>query len=250
MAFGLVLILNGCAQRTSEGSIYQLKMYHVDSAEKEEALGRFLEMAYLPALRRAGIADVGVFKPIADNFSGLIYVLIPYSDISQFLNLEKALTKDKAYAESGKYYLEAGHRDPPYVRIESILMTAFTGMSKAAIPRLDGQRTEHVYELRSYESPTERHYKQKVKMFNEGDEISIFDRLGFNAVFYGEVISGGRMPNLMYMTSFRDMEDRNQRWARFDDDPAWKALKSQQEYKNSVSHSDIILLQQLSYSGF
>jgi hypothetical protein len=35
-----------------------------------------------------------------------------------------------------------------------------------------------------------------------GGEVPLFVRLGFNAVFYGEVIVGSHMPNLMYMTTF------------------------------------------------
>jgi hypothetical protein len=45
-------------------------------------------------------------------------------------------------------------------------------------------------------------------MFNEGGEIELFKRLNFNAVFYASVISGSRMPNLMYMTSYESKADR------------------------------------------
>jgi hypothetical protein len=54
---------------------------------------------------------------------------------------------------------------------------------------------------------SEKKYWKKVEMFNEGGEIDLFSRLNFNAVFYAEVISGPTMPNLMYMTSFENMED-------------------------------------------
>ena len=39
-------------------------------------------------------------------------------------------------------------------------------------------------------------------MFNAGGEIDIFTKLNFNAVFYGDVIVGSHMPNLMYLTCF------------------------------------------------
>ena len=61
---------------------------------------------------------------------------------------------------------------------------------------------ERIYELRSYQGATEKYYRRKVEMFNEGGEVNIFKRLEFNPVFFGEVISGPAMPNLMYMTSF------------------------------------------------
>jgi hypothetical protein len=49
-------------------------------------------------------------------------------------------------------------------------------------------------------------------MFNLGDEIRLFKKLGFNAVFYGEVLSGAQMPNLMFMTSFNNMAAHDQHW--------------------------------------
>jgi hypothetical protein len=87
-------------------------------------------------------------------------------------------------------------------------------------------------------------------MFNEGGEIKLFSRLNFNAVFYGDVLAGDRMPNLMYMTSFENMEDRDAHWKEFGNSPEWKQLTSMQEYKNNVSKSDIILMKAKKYSDF
>jgi len=56
-------------------------------------------------------------------------------------------------------------------------------------------------------------------MFNAGGEITIFNKLNFNSVFYGDVIAGCRMPNLMNMTSFENMADREAHWKEFTDDP-------------------------------
>ena len=76
----------------------------------------------------------------------------------------------------------------------------------------------------------------------------IFRRLGFNAVFYAEVLSGSRMPNLMYMTTFRDQADRDARWKSFSADPDWKKLSAMEEYKNNVSKADKFFLRPVEYS--
>jgi hypothetical protein len=107
-----------------------------------------------------------------------------------------------------------------------------------------------VYELRSYESASEKKYWKKVEMFNEGGEIDLFSRLNFNAVFYAEVISGPAMPNLMYMTSFENMEDRNAHWKAFSNDPKWKELTSMKEYEKTVSKNVILFLRPKSYSSY
>ena len=47
----------------------------------------YLKDAYLPALHRAGIPVVGVFKPVeADTaFGKLVYVFIPFKTVDQFI---------------------------------------------------------------------------------------------------------------------------------------------------------------------
>lgn len=87
-------------------------------------------------------------------------------------------------------------------------------------------------------------------MFNEGGEIPLFKRLQFNAVFYGEVIAGSRMPNLMYITSFENMADRDAHWQAFRDDAQWKELSAKPEYKNNVSRNETILTSPTDYSDY
>jgi hypothetical protein len=85
-------------------------------------------------------------------------------------------------------------------------------------------------------------------MFNDGDEVGLFKRLGFNAVFYAEVMAGSRMPNLMYMTTFENKASRDQHWNAFRDDAQWKQLSGMAEYKNNVSKIEIFFLHPTEYS--
>jgi hypothetical protein len=133
--------------------------------------------------------------------------------------------------------------------METILLQAFPLAPQLQVPALKAEKKDRVYELRSYESATEKIFKNKVQMFNEGDEIGLFKRLNFNAVFYSEVIAGGKMPNLMYMTSFENMADRDAHWKSFVDAPYWKKLSAMPEYQHNVSHIDITFLRPTDYSG-
>lgn len=230
---------------------YQLKIYHLKNDSQAERVDQFLETTYVPALHKAGIESVGVFKPMEENAADqLIYVFIPFQSFDKFQNLPKGLMEDQQYLASGSDYLEASFDNVPYERIESILLYAFTGMPGPAVPELEAEKSDRVYELRSYEGPTEKYYVNKVKMFNHGDEVSIFDRLDFNAVFYAEVLSGSRMPNLMYMTAFNSKADRDKHWEAFNNDSKWKELKGMEEYQHNVSKADIILLHPTAYSDF
>ncbi|MBO9727998.1 MAG: NIPSNAP family protein [Chitinophaga sp.] len=247
----LLALLLLCAVNLSakERQFYQIKIYHLKTAAQETLVDNYLEKAWLPALHRAGIKQVGVFKPVVTDTADIrIYVLIPYQSLEQFATLHQTLLTDKTLAANGAEYTDAPWNNIPYTRIESILLQAFPGMPVLEAPSLQSPKSERVYELRSYESPSEKYHVNKVKMFNTGDEIGIFKNLHFNAVFYASVISGPRMPNLMYMTTFNNKEDRDAHWKAFGADPKWKSLSALEEYAHNVSKSEITFLRPTNYS--
>jgi len=231
---------------------YQLTIYHYNNHNQRLILDNYLQQALLPALHRIGIKQVGVFSSLGnDTLSDkLLYVLIPVKKMDWVVALDEKLTADTLYQTAGAAYINAVYTNPPYSRIETLLLRAFSRAPELQQPSLNAPKKERVYELRSYESATEKIFRNKVQMFNEGDEIGLFKRLNFNAVFYGEVLSGCKMPNLMYMTSFENMADREAHWKRFVDDPYWKKLSSLPEYQHNVSHIDITFLQPADYSDF
>jgi hypothetical protein len=229
---------------------YAIRVYQLKTKEQEARTDHFLQVAFLPALHRLGIQATGVFKPLGNDTASIrrIYVLIPLKTLEQFAALPASLAKDPAYLTDGKDYLDAAYDDPAYNRFETILLQAFPDMPVHAKPTLNGPLTERIYELRSYEGPTEKLFANKVQMFNQGGEVPLFQRLDFNAVFYASVLSGEKMPNLMYMTSFDSMASRELHWKNFNNDPFWKNLVASPEYQHNVSHVDIVFLQPAAYS--
>lgn len=248
----LSILTCNAAANVVQKEFYQLKIYHVKNSEQERLLDEFLAKAYLPALHQAGIAKIGVFKPVssvdAAPVEKLIYVFIPFHSHAAIAKLNQKLAKDQDYLRAGKPYLEAPYTNPPYDRLEIIFMTAFEGHPKFALPKLSSPAKTRIYELRSYESHTEAIAKNKIEMFNKGGEIDLFNRLNFNAVFYGEVISGSHMPNLMYLTTFENKADRDAHWKAFSADPFWKELSAMPKYKNNVSKNDTKFLYPTDYS--
>lgn len=247
----LVLLVSVAAKEPSTW-YYEIRVYRLADAADEARMDTYLEKALVPALHRNGIKKVGVFKPIkADTiYNKRIYVLIPYKSLNEFEKTNTALLKDAQYLTDGSDYINATHTDPPYTRIETTLLKAFKFMPEPAVPNLKGTKQERVYELRSYEGATDKLYQSKVHMFNEGGEIKLFNRLNFNAVFYGEVLSGSNMPNLIYMTSFENKADRDAHWKSFGEAPEWKAMVVLPQYQNTVSKNTQFLLNPTSYSDF
>lgn len=230
---------------------YEIKIYTIRSGDQAKVLNDYLKNAYIPAAHRAGLGKIGVFTPVESDttyFGKRVYVLTPFTSLEQFASLNEALQKDKAYLEAGKEYINAVYTSPPFERVESIVLKAFSYMPALEAPKLTSPASDRIYELRSYEGHTEKIFRNKVQMFNEGGEVTLFRRLSFNAVFYAEVLAGGRMPNLMYMTSFENQASRDEHWKAFVADPEWKKLSSMPEYQNNVSKINIYLLHPAAYS--
>ena len=248
----LLILITSCKVKPTR-EIYSLTLYRLDTVTQEQMVDEYLSKALLPALHRTGINSVGVFKPVPQDslaFGKRIWVLVPHRSLEEFHRTTEALLNDAEYNNAGRTYLEATHEQTPYNRMEVTLMEAFVGMPNMEKPQLKGPREQRIYELRNYEGPTEKRNRSKVKMFNAGDEIGLFRTLGFNSVFFGEVLAGSRMPNLMYMTTFDNMATRDAHWKQFFEHPHWKELIAIEEYKNTVSKAEIYLLQPTSYSDF
>jgi hypothetical protein len=246
----VILSFNGYSKPTNK-MIFQFRVYHLKDNNQVSMTDNFLKDAYLPALHRLGIKNIGVFKPLANDTAvdKLIYVLIPFTSLDQWMKITDRLQSDAAFKKAGENFLHADSKMPAFQRMESILLNAFDGQPGMVLPKQ--KDPTRVFELRSYESPTLHLADKKRAMFNN-DELKIFTRLGFDPVFYAEVISGSRMPNLMYMPIFKSVEDRNAQWKTFGGDAKWKEISTDPANENnvSVSHIDSILMHSTDYSDY
>lgn len=230
---------------------YIIKIYHCNKNEQLPIIDDYLKNNYIPLLHKIGCSTIGVFKPIGNDtlLDKQIVMFIPFKNFKTynlFQNLEN--NQEDNIKNSNLLYNQAAYNNPPYNRIEICLLRAFKNMPNFEIPQLTGSINEKIYEYRSYESATENLYKSKLNMFNEGREIEIFKRLNFNAIFYGDVLIGSRTPNLIYMTSFNNMQEREEHWKNFSNDPTWKNLLKKPMYNNNVSKADIVLMHATPYS--
>jgi hypothetical protein len=147
----------------------------------------------------------------------------------------------------GGSILNAPMDDPAFVRVESTLLRAFEAMPALAPSESAGKTSRRIFELRTYESHSDRAALNKLKMFNAG-EIPIFRRAGLTPVFFGETVVGARMPSLSYMLTFPNIAARDAAWGAFGKDPEWKTLSADPQYRDNVSAISDIILQPTSYS--
>lgn len=249
----LCFYINTISAQEKNRQFYQLKTYTFSTDEQLEQTDDFLKNAYLPALKRQNIGNIGVFKPKTyapnDTLQRTI-LLIPFASLEAFEALETQLLNDITFQRDGADFITAAHDKQPYVRIGSILLKAFEDMPMLKPSPLQSERKDRIYELRSYQSPTLAYHQNKLEMFNAGGEVTLFDDLGFNAVFYSSVLSGPDMPNLVYMVTFKDEASRDAHWKAFSDSPIWQKLSALPKYQDNVSHIDSVFLYPTDYSDY
>jgi len=228
---------------------YELRRYHLLRGPQVKLAADFFGGALVPALNRLGISPVGVFDVEIGPESPAVYVLIPSASVETLLTVEFRLNRNDDYLKAGAAFLNAPAQQPAYVRMESSLMVAFEGMPRLKVPPATAEHRARMFELRTYESPTDQDHVRKVEMFNSG-EFDVFDKAGFWQVFYGDTLIGSRMPNLTYMLCFEDLADRSRKWEAFRSAPEWKKLSSLPRYtfEEIVSNITNIILKPAPYS--
>ena len=225
-----------------EREYFELRRYRLHGGAKKNMLGNFLRDVGIPAMNRVGIGPVGVFNAKYGPSEPTLYVLMVHKNIESVVTAADRLLADEKLAKSD--FVNASSGDVGYVRVESSLMAAFKDMPKLKVP----EKRPRIFELRIYESHSIKAGKKKVEMFNEGGEIAIFKKTGLNPVFFGETIIGPMMPNLTYMLCFDDLVDRDKRWGVFGGSDEWKKLRSDPQYKDTVSNITDIILRPTGYS--
>jgi hypothetical protein len=223
---------------------YEHRTYHLLPGGRNGAIHEFLEKAAIPAWNRLGIGPVGVFTGVYGGAWTDLEVLLPHPSLESIAAAPAALAGDAAFQEAGAAFLNAAPGAPEFVRYESSLMRAFSGMPKLVAP----EKKDRIFEIRTYESHSEKFAKKKIEMFNEGGEIAIFLETGLTPVFFGETLIGARMPNLTYMVVFDDMPDHDASWKAFGGDEKWKALSGDEQYKDTVSNIHNRILRPMGYS--
>jgi hypothetical protein len=236
----------------AEREFYLIQIYHCNSAAQINGVDTYLKNTYLPYLHKKGIQKIGVFAPIDNDTASdkRIYVWLPMPSLNTLDILDQDVEQLDPMTKNALVDLENADGSLPYTRVERIITKSFIDQPKYVKESSLIKSPGRIYEYRSYESPTENMHLRKVHMFNQGGEVVLFKRLNFNAIFYSKAIVGARMPNLIYMTSFNNMEDRNEHWKAFVASPEWQSISNMPKYMNSVNRNETVLMYARDYADF
>jgi len=232
--------------------LYELRLYRADTAEKAEVMDGFFRTAAIPALNRLGVKPVGVFRLLeADKKAPEamrphdFYVLLRHASAESLTTATAKLMGDAKFMTAGAAVHKAPKNNPVYRRIESTLLLSFDEMPKLDTPARGASRQ---FQLRIYESHNQRFGQKKIEMFNAGGELAVFGLCGLSPVFFGEALTGSRVPNLTYMLAFESQEARVAAWGKFLKHPRWLKLRGDPQNKDTVSNITNLLLKPAPYS--
>ena len=230
---------------------YEIRRYHLRRGPGQQVVDEYLRQAAVPAWQRAGAGPVGVFSVMIGADSPSFYVVLPHKSLDAFSSMPERLAADAEYQTAGAAYLNAAATQPAFVRIETSLARAFETMPRLELPFGGGEngKKARIFELRTYESHSEKAARKKIEMFNTG-EIAIFRRAGLQPVFFGETLIGQKMPNLTYMLVYEDMPAHDKQWSAFSSDPEWKKLSTTPGFTDAdiVSNISNMYLRPTAYS--
>jgi hypothetical protein len=223
------IAFGGDAAAKAEGAAareyYLLRRYSLASGPQTRLTESYFQDALIPALKRMGLGPVGAFKLDIGPETPSYWLLIPGSNAEALATLDLQLAGDAAFLKAADAFWNARAAAPAYQRVDSTLLAAFHGWPKATSPAAAATKAKRIFQLRTYESPSDGEHALKVEMFHSG-EFEIFLKAGFHPVFFGDTLIGSRMPSLTYMLSFGDTEELNAKWDVFRNDAEWKKLSS------------------------
>ena len=114
--------------------------------------------------------------------------------------------------------------EPPATADASVTLLEPTSYSPEL--ELGGGEKGRIFEMRLYHSPSWPQLELLHERF-AGPEIGIFHRLGIRPVLYSSTLAGRHLPNLVYVTPFADLGERERAWGAFMADPEWHRVRAE-----------------------
>ena len=154
------------------------------------------------------------------------------------LDVLHKLLADADYQKAAKPFVTGTGAQPSVMRVDSSLLQAFPKYPKLTLPQAAVAKKTRIYEIRTYESPSDQLHQIKMEQMQAG-EAEIFQSVGAWTVFFADTLVGSRLPKLTYMLGYEDLAARDRVWTAFAASPAWKELNSRPRYTADTLVSNI-----------
>ena len=164
-----------------------------------------------------------------------VAVIVGFDSLDELWTVRSKIHSDTDLLKSFEAW--ENNPEPPYEHYSTSLLEAADYCPE--IKADDAPRpTPRIFELRTYHSPTHRQLKALHERF-AGPEIKIFHRSGVHPILYSSTLMGQNMPNLVYLTPFDNLAEREKAWAAFGADPEWVKVRAESIEKHGQISSVI-----------
>ncbi len=215
---------------------YLIRRYNLRSGPQLKLTEDYFAHALIPALAHMGLGPVGALQLDFGAETPAYFLIVPGPTADDLAALDLKLSADQSFLESAAPFWDATAAAPAFERVESWLLKAFAGWPKVTPPA--NAQEKRIFQLRTYESPSNGEHVRKVEMFHSG-EFEIFLKSGFHPVFFGDTLVGSRMPSLTYMLCFGDLAELEAKWDAFRNHPEWKKLSANPRFAFDAIVSNI-----------
>ncbi|MCC7157049.1 MAG: NIPSNAP family protein [Bryobacterales bacterium] len=216
--------MSTAAAAPARARYYVLDNYYLKNGSQGDRLAEYLRNGLIPAARRLEVPGPAiVLEALVAAHMPQVLTVTPYAAQEQIFATRASLRADSAWRKALAAW-ESGEEAPYESHAETLLEA--TDYSPA-LPAPEAERkTSRVFELRLYHSPTERQLKALHERF-AGPEIPIFHRLGIHPLLYTSTLTGPHKPNLVYLTPFEGLSEREKAWNAFGADPEWIKVRKE-----------------------
>ena len=211
---------------------FEFHYIHLQNGSQVLRMAKWLETRLLPTCQKHGFGPMGFFNVAVGPNLPTAMIIFSYPSLSEMEAQWGKLNADADYAAA---VADLERDEPAFHRTEAMLLrsTPFC-QPLAATPA--GDPPHKLYELRIYESPTNRQLGYLHDRFGKAGEIDIFHKSGIHPVLYADTVFGPNQPNMAYLIPFESEAHREKAWAAFNADPDWVKIRAE-----SVQHGGEIV---------
>ena len=113
---------------------YLLRKYSLQTGPQLSLTQNYFEHALIPALNRLGSNPVGAFRLDIGPETPTYYLLVPSASLEMLATLDQRLADDAEFLKTASSFWAAPASAPAFARVDSSLLSAFTGWPKIMAP--------------------------------------------------------------------------------------------------------------------
>jgi len=224
--------LTSNGDKPMSSSYFEFFYIHMQNGSQTARMSKWLENGLMPICQKHGFGPMGFFNVAVGPNLPTALIIFSYPSLTEMETLWGKLNSDPDYAA---VVADDEKDEPAFYRTEAMLLRSTSFCPPfAATPA--GQPPHKLYELRIYESPTNRQLGYLHDRFGRDGEIDVFHKSGIHPVLYADTVFGPNQPNMAYLIPFESEAHREKAWAAFGANPDWLKIR-----EDSIRHGGDIV---------